>query len=155
MTAAVMDSLLLWLFTSTIEIMLANELIINGTHYVYQQHYIKEDELWECKYADENGVLAEVESGNLITYDESLVKAKKELESMIEENMLKPVEDNKIVLWMKLSTDEQQKIMRLAKKKKMELMGYWDTDDSRYPKWRDWMNRQTGFVFPRSLFDSL
>lgn len=135
--------------------MLANELIINGTLYLYQQHHIKEDKLWECKYADEDGVLAEVESGNLITYDESLARAKNELESMIEENMLKPNEDNKIVLWRKLNTDEQQKIMRLAKKKKSELMSYWDTDDSRYLKWRDWMNRQTGFVFPRTLYNRI
>ena len=135
--------------------MIDKELIINGRTYQYQQRFLKEDNLWECSFADEEGIYAEVVSGNLIAYDESLGRAKKELETMIKESLLRFGEDNKIVLWRKLNSDEQQKIMRLAKKKKSELMSYWDTDDSRYPKWRDWMNKETGFVFPRTLFDRL
>jgi len=135
--------------------MLLNELKINGVLFFYQQRYHYEDKLWEYSFIDTDGKYAELVAGNLIAYDESLGQAIKELETMIEESMLKFGEDNKVVLWRKLSTNEQQKIMRLARKKKMELMSYWDTDDSRYPKWRNWMNKQTGFVFPRSLFNRI
>jgi len=129
--------------------------MINGTIYMYQQRYLKEDELWECAFADADGKYAEVESGNLIAYDESLGRAKKEIETAIIENGLKEGIDNKLVLWRKLDSEKQRKIMLLARKIKWDLMGEWSTDDARFERWRNMMNARTGFVFPRTLFNRL
>lgn len=133
--------------------MIAKELIINGRIYQYQQRFLKEDNLWECSFADNEGHYAEVDSGNLIAYDESLGKAKGELETAIIDSGLKIGTDNELVLWRKLDPEKQRKILLLAKKIKWDLIGEWDTDDSRFEKWRNIMNKRTGFVFTRAIFN--
>lgn len=76
-----------------------NELTINGTCYQYQQQYLKDDELWECSYVDLHGKIAEVASGNLVSYDESLGTAKKELDMLIKDNELEFGIDNEVIIW--------------------------------------------------------
>lgn len=135
--------------------MKTKELMINGIIYQYQQRYFKDDNLWVCTFADVDGKYAEVESGNLIAYDESLGRTKKELETAIIENDLKVGIDNEFVLWQKLDSEKQLKILSLARKIKLDLMSEWSTDDVQFGKLRNMMNARTGFVFPRTLFNRI
>lgn len=133
----------------------ANELIINGICYQYWQQYLKEDELWECAYVDVCGNIAEVESGNLVSYDESLDQAKKELEMLIRDNLLESGVDNKIVLWKNLDAETQRKIKVKASTLKMDLEGEWDTDENRYAIWSKYMYSYCGIWFTKRQFDKM
>lgn len=128
-------------------------LLINGTLYLYQQKYLKKDELWECAYVDIQGNIAEVFSGKLVSYDESLEKAKKELKMYISENELSHVIDNDVILWKSFDKETQRKIKVKARTIKWELMGEWDTDESRYERWRKRMHDYCGIWFPKSEFN--
>lgn len=129
------------------------ELTINGTDYQYHQQYLKEDELWECAYVDIQGNIAEVASGNLVSYDESLGLAKKELEAIVKDNELEFGVDNEIVIWKYLDSETQRKIMVKARTLKMDLWGEWDTDENRYAKWRNYMHSYCGIWFSKGKFD--
>ena len=135
--------------------MKAIELTINGTDYQYRQQYLKEDELWECAYVDVHGNIAEVASGNLVSCDESLGQAKKELEVLVKDNELEPGVDNEVVIWKYLDAEMQRKIEVKAHGLKMELWGEWDTDENRYAKWREYMHSHCGIWFSKSLFDRM
>ena len=101
--------------------MKAKELMINGVSYQYRQQYLKEDNLWECAYVDVHGNLAEVASGNIVSYDESLGQAKKELEMRLKDNQLEYGVDNELVLMKHYDSETQKKIKREARRLKMEL----------------------------------
>ena len=128
-------------------------LIINGTDYQYRQQYLKEDDLWECAYVDVYGNMAEVASGNIVSYDESLGQAKKELEILIKDNQLEFGVDNELILMKHYDSETQKKIKREAYRFKMELLGEWDTDENRYPKWRRYMHDYCGIWFSKGDFD--
>lgn len=85
--------------------MRAKELTINGTLYQYRQQYLKEDELWECAFVDVHGNMSEVDSGKLVSYDEALGVAKKELEELIKDNELEYGVDNEVVQWKNLDAE--------------------------------------------------
>ena len=76
-----------------------NTLTINGTDYQYRQQYLKDDGLWECTYVDAHTNIAEVASGNLVTYDELLGTAKKDLDMLIKGNALEFGVDNEVIIW--------------------------------------------------------
>ena len=132
-----------------------NELTINGTCYQYQQQYLKDDELWECSYVDLHGKIAEVASGNLVSYDESLGTAKKELDMLIKDNELEFGIDNEVIIWKYLDAETQRKIKVKAHGLKMELWGEWDSDENRYAKWRKYMHAYCGIWFSKSQFDRM
>lgn len=127
----------------------------NGTLYLFRQQYIKEDELWECAYVDVWGNIAEVESGNLVSYDESLDQARKELVDLILDSGLKYCEDNEVVLWKNLDAETQRKIKVKASTLKMDLEGDWDTDENRYATWRNYMYSYCGIWFTKRQFDKM
>lgn len=129
------------------------ELMINGVGYQYRQNYLKEDKLWECAYVDVHGNLAEVASGNVVSYDESLGQAKKELEMLIKNNQLEYGVDNELVLLKHYDSETQKKIKREARRLKMELWGEWDTEENRYSKWRRYMHSYCGIWFSKGEFD--
>lgn len=133
--------------------MKAKELIINGVSYQYRQQYLKEDNLWECAYVDVHGNLAEVASGNIVSYDESLGQAKKELEMRLKDNQLEYGVDNELVLMKHYDSETQKKIKREARRLKMELWGEWDTEENRYSKWRRYMHSYCGIWFTKGEFD--
>ena len=135
--------------------MRAIELTINGTDYQYRQQYLKEDELWECAYVDVHDNIAEVASGNLVSYDESLGQAKKELEVLVKDNELESGVDNEVVIWKYLDAETQRKIKVKAHSLKMQLWGEWDTDENRYAKWRKYMHSYCGIWFSKSQFDRM
>lgn len=127
--------------------------MINGVGYQYRQNYLKEDKLWECAYVDVHGNLAEVASGNVVSYDESLGQAKKELEMLIKNNQLEYGVDNELVLLKHYDSETQKKIKREARRLKMELWGEWDTEENRYSKWRRYMHSYCGIWFSKGEFD--
>lgn len=129
--------------------------MINGTIYRYQQQYLMEDNLWECSYIDVHGNIAEVESGNLVSYDESLDQAKKELEIFILDNELKYGVDNKVVLWKNFDAETQRKIKVKASTVKMDLIGEWDTYEHHFNNWRKYMYEYCGIWFSKSMYDKL
>ncbi len=133
--------------------MKAKELMINGVRYQYRQQYLKEDNLWECAYVDVDGNLAEIASGNVVSYDESLGQAKKELEMLIKDNQLGYGVDNELVLLKHYDSETQKKIKREARRLKMELWGEWDTEENRYFKWRMYMHSYCGIWFAKGEFD--
>ncbi len=133
--------------------MKAKELMINGVCYQYRQQYLKEDNLWECAYVDVHGNLAEVASGNIVSYDESLGQAKKELEMRLKDNQLEYGVDNELVLMKHYDSETQKKIKREARRLKMELWGEWDTEENRYSKWRRYMHSYCGIWFTKGEFD--
>lgn len=128
------------------------KLTINGMTYQYQQTYIKEDNLWECSFVDILGNIAEVALGNLVSYDESLSIAKKELEALIKDNELEPGVDNKVVIWKHLDAETQRRILVLAKKIKGEEIGEWHSLDEDYYNWRKRMYAYTGIWFTKSQY---
>ena len=130
-------------------------LTINGTDYLYHQHFLKEDDLWKCSFADMEGKFAEVASGNLVSYDESLGRAKKELEALIKDNELDYNVDNKIVLWKYLDSETQRKIRVLARKIQVEEMSEWHSYDEDYKNWRRRMHAYTGIWFTKSQYHRL
>ena len=133
--------------------MKAKELIINGVNYQYRQQYLKEDNLWECAYVDVHGNLAEVASGNIVSYDESLGQAKKVLEMRLKDNQLEYGVDNELVLMKHYDSETQKKIKREARRLKMELWGEWDTEENRYSKWRRYMHSYCGIWFTKGEFE--
>lgn len=135
--------------------MRAKELTINGTRYQYQQQYLKEDELWECAFVDVRGNMPEVDSGKLVSYDDVLGVAKKELEELIKDNELEYGVDNEVVLWKNLDAEMQRKIRVLAKKIQSEEMSEWHSYDEDYQKWRMRMHAYTGIWFIKSQYHRL
>lgn len=135
--------------------MAIKELTINGTLYQYQQQYLQADKLWECAFVDVYGNMAEVVSGNLVSYDESLGIAISELVALIKDNGLEADVDNEVVLWKNLDAETQRKIKVKARTLKMELWGEWDTPESRFVKWRNYMYADCGIWFSRGDFDRL
>lgn len=131
------------------------KIILNGTVYRYRQQYIKEDELWECTFVDDQGKMAETAFDMLVCYDESLAVAKSELEACVMENGLHFGIDNKLVLWTHLDSETQRKMMVLARKIKKELVGEWDTPEGHFTKWRDALQAQTGLVFTKAQYDRI
>lgn len=130
-----------------------NTLTINGTDYQYRQQYLKDDDLWECAYVDVHGNIAEVASGNLVTYDESLGTAKKDLDMLIKDNDLEYGVDNDVIVWKFLDAETQRKIKVKAHSLKMELWGEWDTEENHYAKWRKSMHDYCGIWFPKCQYD--
>lgn len=128
------------------------ELTINGTIYQYQQIYIKEDNLWECLFVDILGNIAEVALGNLVSCDESLRIAKKELEALIKDNELELGVDNKVVIWKHLDAETQRRILVLAKKIKGEEIGEWHSLDEDYHNWCKRMYAYSGIWFTKSQY---
>lgn len=131
------------------------ELTINGVLYQYRQQYLREDDLWECAYVDIHGNIAEVESGNLVSYDESLGQARKELDVLVKGNELDSDVDNEVIIWKYLDAETQRKIKVKAHTLKMDLLGEWDTDENRYSKWRKYMHSYCGIWFSKSQFDRM
>ena len=107
----------------------AKELTINGTRYQYRQQYLEEDELWECAFVDVHGNMPEVDSGKLVSYDDVLGVAKKELEGLIKDNEPEYGVANEVVLWKNLDAETQHKIRVLAKKIQSEEMSEWHSYD--------------------------
>jgi len=130
-----------------------NTLTINGTDYQYRQQYLKDDGLWECTYVDAHTNIAEVASGNLVTYDELLGTAKKDLDMLIKGNALEFGVDNEVIIWKYLDAETQRKIKVKAHSLKMELLGEWDTEENRYAKWRKYMHAYCGIWFPKCQYD--
>ena len=130
-----------------------NTLTINGTDYQYHQQYLKDDGLWECTYVDAHTNIAEVASGNLVTYDELLGTAKKDLDMLIKGNALEFGVDNEVIIWKYLDAETQRKIKVKAHSLKMELLGEWDTEENRYAKWRKYMHAYCGIWFPKCQYD--
>ncbi len=135
--------------------MRAKELTINGVLYKYRQQYLKEDELWECAFVDVHGNMSELDFGKLVSYDESLGVAKKELEELIKDNKLEYGVDNEVLLWKYLDTETQRKIRVLAKKIQSEEMSEWHSYDEDYQKWRMRMHAYTGMWFSKSQYHRL
>lgn len=135
--------------------MRAIELSINGVDYQYRQQYLREDDLWECAYVDVHGNIAEVASGNLVSYDDSLGQAKKELEVLVKDNELEPGVDNEVVIWKYLDAETQRKIRVLAKKIQNEEMSEWHSFDEDYQNWRKRMHVYTGLWFTKSQYHNL
>lgn len=131
------------------------ELTINGTLYQYRQQHLKEDGFWECAYVDAQGRIAEVALGNLVSYDESLCQAKKDLETLVKDNELDFGVDNKIIIWKHLDAETQWKIKEKAHSLKVDLWSEWDTDENRYDKWRKYMHGYCGVWFTKSQFDRM
>ena len=130
------------------------ELTINSTCYQYRQQYLKKDELWECSFVDVYGNIAEIASGNLVSYDESLGQAKRELEILVNDNELKYGVDNEVVLWKNLDAETQRKYRVLAKKILSEEMSRWHVLDEDYQNWRKRMYAYTGIGFSKSQYHS-
>ena len=99
------------------------ELTINGVLYQYRQQNLREDKLWECSIVDVHGNIAEVASGNLLSYDESLGQSRKELEVLVKDNELDPDVDNEVIIWKYLDAETQRKIKVKAHTLKMDLWG--------------------------------
>ena len=131
------------------------ELTINGTDYQYCQQYLKEDGLWECAYVDVHCNIAEVDSGNLVSYDESLGQAKKEFEVLGKDNELEPGVYNEIIIWKDLYAETQRKIRVLAKKVQNEEMSEWHSFDEDYQNWRKRMDAYIGLWFSKSQYHNL
>ena len=131
------------------------ELTINSVVYQYRQQYLKEDKHWECAYVDVHGNIPEVDSGKLVSYDEALEVAKKELEALVKDNELDYGVDNEVVLWKNLDAETQRKIRMLAKKIQSEEMSEWHSFDEDYRKWRMRMHAYTGMWFTKSQYQNL
>ena len=138
-----------------IHAMLAFELTINGTGYQYRQLILKEDRLWECAYVDVHGSEAEVETGKLVSYDESLGRAKAELEQLAKDNGLEANTDNKIILLKHLDPETQRKTLVLARKIMYEEESRWHSFNEDFQRWRQRMYDYTGIWFTKSQYNNL
>lgn len=104
---------------------------------------------------DVHGNIAEVASGNFVSYDESLGQARKVLEVLVKDNELSPDVDNEVIIWKYLDAEKQRKKKVKAHTLKMDLWGEWDTDENRYAKWRKYMHCYCGVWFSKSQFDRM
>lgn len=130
-----------------------NELIINGIVYERRVRYIKEDELWECGYFDFDDKVALTEDRDLVCYEYSCGKAKRELENLIKSSDYKYGIDNRVVLWRTLDAESQHQILIIARGVKRRLMGDWMSEDERFQEWREILKSITGINLPKSVYD--
>ena len=117
------------------------EYIINGIVYSYQNHL--DDDLFEARLID-----FETENVFLSRYGETKKEAEHELSDAIEEEGLQPGIDNIVVKWDDLNPEIAHKIECFGQKLKIELMGEWLTDESRWQQWKEIMEARYADVYP-------
>lgn len=117
------------------------EYIINGIVYSYQNHL--DDDLFEARLID-----FETENVFLSRYGETKKEAEHELSDAIEEEGLQPGIDNIVIKWDDLNPEIAHKIECFGQKLKIELMGEWLTDESRWQQWKEIMEARYADVYP-------
>lgn len=86
-----------------------NKIKINGKEYTLKTEKLGSGEYCIGYWNEEDDKVAETEKCFLISIDQDINEAQKDLEERLKENEIKPGIDNKQYFWSELSKDEKQK----------------------------------------------